>query len=436
MNSARCSKLLYVVACAMLYSMSSQAKVFVNSMCYMNANAPNQIVQGDSKVNDMFPLASTSKVMTSLWSVSKLKAAYRFKTNIYITKASSDSYDVHIEGGRDPIFGRNSSYYLISELNRLGVKKIESLTFDENFLIAWRVEEEVVAEAVTPLYKTVEAQAEAVRSSLEHDLLSKMDVQAYNQFRAQAAKAGVVMTANPTISARRVEFVAKKDFTPAVDTQLYTQRSAPLANILKKMNTQSNNYIADNLFWNLGGAPAFETFIKAKMNVSESEVEFFNGSGNNEARGGNQAIYNEADCQSMARAVYFLQKELESQGLRLEDVMAVASEDRESTVAGYGGAMTDSTVAKTGTVNKAKTLVGRVSTKKGVYYFAILMHTDADSNRSDSGVANQKIKTLVNGFIRSQGGPEKIDYTQIPTMPIDKGSRLTEQALTGIVKLN
>jgi len=134
MIPARRPKLLYVVLCAMLYSASSQAKVYVNSTCYMNGMSPNQIVQGDKKVDEKFPLASTSKVMTSLWSVARLNADSRFKTNIYVTKVSSDSYDVHIEGGRDPIFGRTSSYFLISELNRIGVKKIENLTFDENFL--------------------------------------------------------------------------------------------------------------------------------------------------------------------------------------------------------------------------------------------------------------------------------------------------------------
>jgi len=126
MIPARRPKLLYVVLCAMLYSASSQAKVYVNSTCYMNGMSPNQIVQGDKKVDEKFPLASTSKVMTSLWSVARLNADSRFKTNIYVTKVSSDSYDVHIEGGRDPIFGRTSSYFLISELNLLESRRKRS----------------------------------------------------------------------------------------------------------------------------------------------------------------------------------------------------------------------------------------------------------------------------------------------------------------------
>lgn len=422
-------KMLYVTLGSLLAASSASAKVYVNSICHMKANSEGRIIEGDKSKGEKFPLASISKVVTALWAVEKLGPDYRYSTKLHINRVSNDSYDVHIEGSRDPIFGRNASYFLISELNRAGVdvKKIENLTFDENFLLDWLAEEKPRIGGDTPYYDTIEKQADAVRRSLLADFATPIRKDMYAALKQKADKIGATMESDPTISVRRVEFKPKNQFTKTADTTTLVYRSAPLRTILKRMNNQSNNYIADHLYWNLGGTTEFNRFIKSSLSAGTDEIEFHLGSGNNAnyIYDPNTDIYNEATCETMIKVLYKLDKLLEKSGYQLNEVMAVAGVDKSSTVAGYGGNFAGATVAKTGSVNKAKTLTGTVSTKNGVIYFAVLMHTD---NRTEWGSASATIKEKVNGLITSNGGPKKIQYDELLPLPFDANSKLTNAA--------
>lgn len=419
-------KMLYVTLGSLLAASSASAKYYVNSMCTMKAASAGKVIEGDKSKNEKFPLASISKVVTSLWAIEKLGANYRFPTKLHVNKVGSDTYDVHIEGSRDPIFGRNASYFLISELNRqnISIKKIENLTFDENFLLDWLSEESPRVAGSTPYFETLQEQTEAVRNSLLADFSTAIKKDMYAALRAKAAKIGVQMESAPTISVRRVEFKPKKSFTKTTATTTLVYQSAPLHAILKRMNNQSNNYIADHLYWNLGGTTEFNKYVKTSLSLNSNEIEFYLGSGNNASYilDPNRNIYNEATCETMIKVLYRMDKILEKTGYSLSQVMAVAGVDGSSTVAGYGGNFAGTTVAKTGSVNKAKTLAGTVSTKNGVIYFAVLMHTDS---RADWGAASATIKSKVNDLIVKNGGGKKINYTETLPLPFDKKSRLT-----------
>lgn len=418
-------KMLYVTLSTMVAASSASAKMYVNSMCTMKADSSGRVIEGDSKKDEKFPLASISKVVTALWAIEKLGPDYRFPTKLHVTKAGSNAYDVHIEGSRDPIFGRNASYFLISELNKqnIDITKIENLTFDENFLLDWLSEESPRIGGNTPYYDTLAKQTAAVRNSLINDFSSSLKKSMYSALKAKAAKIGVTMVANPSISVRRVEFQPKNSFKPTPETRVYTYHSAPLHTILKRMNNQSNNYIADHLYWNLGGTTEFNKYIKEALSVGQDEIEFYLGSGNNAnyILDPNRNIYNEATCETMIKAMYRMTNLLEKMGLKLSHVMAVAGIDDASTVARYTGNFVDTTVAKTGSVNKAKTLAGTVSTKNGTIYFAVLMHTDG---RSDWGSANAAIKSKVNKLIVDNGGPQRIHYSELLPLAFDKRSAL------------
>lgn len=420
-------KMLYVTLGTMLAASSASAKMYVNSMCTMKADSAGKIIEGDDKKDKRFPLASISKIVTALWAIEKLGPDYRYPTKLHVTKAGAggDTYDIHIEGSRDPIFGRNASYFLISELNKqnIDIKKVENLTFDENFLLDWLSEESPRVAGDTPYYDTLEKQTTAVRNSLVNDFSSALRKEMYNKLKAKAAKIGVTMEANPSISVRRVEFQPKASFKPTPETKVYTYQSAPLHTILKRMNNQSNNYIADHLYWNLGGTDAFNKYVKEALSVGKDEIEFYLGSGNNAnyILDPNKNIYNEATCETMIKVMYRMDTLLAKKGYKLSHVMAVAGMDDASTVASYGGNFLDTTVAKTGSVNKAKTLAGTVSTKNGTIYFAVLMHTDG---RADWGAASATIKSKVNKLIVDNGGPQRIHYAELLPLPFDKRSAL------------
>ncbi|WP_413943448.1 D-alanyl-D-alanine carboxypeptidase [Bdellovibrio sp. HCB-162] len=427
-------KMLYVTL-GLITASSASAKVYVNSMCTMRANSQNKVIDGDNNKDDKFPLASISKVVTTLWAIEKLGPDYRFTTKLHVNRVGNNAYDVHIEGSRDPLISRNTGYFLVSELNRAGIdiKNIERLSFDENFLINWGLEEHPGID--TPYYRTMQAQVEAVRGQLVANFITPIDFgknSAYNILKARAAKIGVSMESTPKINVRQVEFVSKKDFVKQADTTTLLYRSTPLKTILKRMNNQSNNYIADNLYWNLGGTSEFNKYLQSSLSLSTNEMEFYLGSGNNAdyiLNPGGKAVYNEATCEAMIKVLYKLDKSLEAKGLQLSDVMAVAGKDNTSTVAekyGYGGVFAGSTVAKTGSVDKAKTLAGTVSTAKGEIYFVVLMNTDGRSEwGSASGVIKEKVKNLIN----SNGGPKDIGYkNEIIALPFDAASKLQNAA--------
>lgn len=424
MIPALAKKILHVTVGTLLISSAASAKVYLNSMCHMAANSKTQTIEGDDQKDDKFPLASISKIVTTLWAVDRLGADYRFTTKLHVTPTANGAYDIHIEGSRDPLFGRNMSYFLISELNRNKISKIEKLTFDENFLLAWLAEEKPMIGGTTPKYETVEKQASIVRSTLLSSFATAINPGYYSALKSKAARIGVQMAAKPKVDVRNVSFLRKNAFEKAANTTTLLLKSSPLKTILKRMNNQSNNYIADNLYWNLGGTEAFNAYIAGKLQADETDITFHNGSGNNEGSVA-KPIYNEATCEMMIKVLYSLDKSLSAKGYELSDVMAVAAKDRASTVGGYGGVMAGSTTAKTGSVNKAKTLMGSVSTKNGEIYFAVLMHTDYDKSRSDWGVASQQIKNKVAQLINKNGGAKPIKYTEQLPLPFDRHSYLT-----------
>lgn len=423
-------KMLYVSLGSMLVASTASAKFFVNSMCTMKANSEGKVIEGDKSKNEKFPLASISKVVTSLWAVEKLGPNYRFPTKLHVTHASGNSYNVHIEGSRDPIFGRNASYFLISELNRqnIDIKNIETLTFDENFLIDWLAEESPRIGGSTPYYDTLQKQIDAVKRSLVSDFSTALRKDMYAALKAKAARIGIQMATEPTLNVTKIEFKAKVNFVKDANTTTLVYQSAPLHTILKRMNNQSNNYIADNLYWNLGGTQEFNKFMKSSLSLGTDDIEFYLGSGNNAnyIYDPNRNIYNEATCETMIKVVYRMEKLLSQSGYNLSAVMAVAGIDQSSTVAGYEGNFEGSTVAKTGSVNKAKTLTGTVSTKNGTIYFAVLMHTDS---RADWGAASATIKSKVNQLIVDNGGPKKINYSELLPLPFDKNSSLKAETI-------
>nr|BFD60925.1 hypothetical protein CKG001_30320 [Bdellovibrio sp. CKG001]BFD68534.1 hypothetical protein HAGR004_35560 [Bdellovibrio sp. HAGR004] len=425
-------KILHVSVGTLLISSAASAKVYLNSMCHMAANSTQGAVQGDKNKDDKFPLASISKVVTALWAIDRLGPDYRYTTKLHITPTANGSVDIHIEGSRDPMFGRNLSYFLISELNRMKIKKVEKMTFDENFLLTWKAEEKPLVAGTTPKYETVEQQASVVRSTIINALGTAVQPLMYQSLKSKAARIGVKMESLPSLSIRNVAYVPKATFKKDAQTKTVLLRSAPLRSILKRMNNQSNNYIADTLFWNLGGTDKFEQYVKTTLAASDEDIVFYNGSGNNEGSVA-RPIYNEATCEMMVKVLYRLDKKLAEKGYDLSDVMAVAGKDRDSTVKNYSGVMSASTIAKTGSVNKAKTLAGSISTKNGEIYFAVLMHTDQDKNRSDWGVASQQIKNKVAQLINTNGGPKRISYTEQLPLPFDAKSYLVAAAAPAVV---
>ncbi|RYZ61688.1 MAG: hypothetical protein EOP09_19660, partial [Proteobacteria bacterium] len=215
-------------------------------------------------------------------------------------------------------------------------------------------------------------------------------------------------------------------YKPAANTQGFALRSSPLYRYVKEMNRVSNNHVADKIYDYLGGTSEFMKFLTDTMKLSQANLKFVNGSGNSvivgtTASGTEIKEYNKASCETIIRVMIELQNTLRAQNLDLKDVMAVSRSDESTLRPRYDG-MTDSVIAKTGTVDPAISLAGMVSTAHGDVYFGYLYKTQgpADWNTAKDGIRNR-----VFDLIRKFGGRRATNYTPVAFLSFDQNSYFT-----------
>lgn len=243
-----------------------------------------------------FNPASLIKLTTSLVALTRLGKDYRFETRVYADGTVDKSGVLHgrlVIAGNDPSFGDVNAVMLASELEKRGIK---------------RVPEEV---SVTPEFSFN-----------------------YSEKPEESARlAAKVMKLSP------------KKFTVDDAPQappLFVLRSYPLREILLYMNAHSVNFIAEHLGGMLGGPEAVRRFLVEQVHLPPDQVWLSTTSG---------LEHNRMTARGLLAVVRALNEEAARQGLRLEDIMAVASDDRGTLRRRLVGTPLEGTVvAKTGTL--------------------------------------------------------------------------------------
>ncbi|MBS1970018.1 MAG: D-alanyl-D-alanine carboxypeptidase [Bdellovibrionales bacterium] len=387
----------------------AEAKTSLNSVCYMLDEGARSKIQGEH-TNELFEIASVSKVVTSYWALHQLGPQFRFGTRIFITPVGRDVFDVHIQGARDPFWGRQLTHFLFSQLNRNGVREIRRLSFDENLGFRWLViSDNVESEVLTP-QEIADSIARHIRA-----LASE-----YPRTRQEAANLGMSLPKTLSLKAQSVEFIPANTFQPSSGTKSFVVKSAPLYRYLKEMNTVSNNHVADKLFEILGGVQNFRNFVQSNLNLNDRDLVFVNGSGNS-IGGANGGVkdYNRATCEAILRVQYQMQSELHTKhGMSLKDVMSVSGADG-GTLSPRFDSIRNSMVAKTGTVDPAVTLAGVLSTNQGEVYFGVFMNTDSPADWNN---ARDQVRNKVMDLIQQYGGRRTFDYATRSFLPFDSSS--------------
>lgn len=390
----------------------AHAKTNLNSICYRLDQQGSNKYEGHH-ADELFEIASVSKVVTSYWAIRYLSPYYKFSTRIHITPVAPHLFDVHLQGGRDPFWGRELTHFLFSQLNKKGVNEIRNLTFDENLIFHWSA----TSDYIETLNPSVIEIAKALRIHLIN--LTKE----YPRTRAEAAAAGLFLPRTLSVKAQSVAYLPQSEFRVDGDTATYILNSVPLYRYLKEMNSVSNNHVADHLFNYLGGNEKFEDFIRQDLSMDSRDIQFINGSGNSvkETNEDGKLVkhYNKASCNTILKVLLNLHGVLKKKfGMDLENVMAVAGAD-EGTLKPRYDSIRNSLVAKTGTVDPAVTLAGVISTAQGKVYFGIFMGTEsaADWNNAREDV-RRKVWELISLF----GGRKSISYRARRFMPFDQAS--------------
>lgn len=396
------------------------------SECYV-LDDNKSLIQGEN-IDKKLPIASVSKLVTSYWSTLQVGLDFQFVTNIYVNATDQkDVYDVYIQGSRDPLFGKESLHYMISGLNKNGIKKVRHLYFDENFKFYWDVTSGKVAAAHYEL--------ESPSQSIVKDQMLKNGgwLAGYQQTQKSAANFGVKLVDRPSFSVASVDPVKRKDMNVSSSIQHFSLKSSQLVKLLKEMNRTSNNHAANQIFQRMGGADKFEGFIYDRLKLTPESIDFVNGSGDRHDLADGKSKYNSASCRAMIGILRDYRKVLRSQGKDLQSVMAVAGIGPSTLGRFVNDITTDALVAKTGFVSPARTLAGMISTQKGdvlfMYNFAL------NGTLNDKNEASNKIAQAVTKLVRQFGGPDVLHAKSVQFLSFD-GSSFSEIPLEQSTRKN
>jgi serine-type D-Ala-D-Ala carboxypeptidase/endopeptidase (penicillin-binding protein 4) len=216
--------------------------------------------------------ASLVKLATSLVALRRLGKDYRFETRVFVEGEPDKSGALKgrlVVAGGDPTFGDVSAVLIAKKLEERGIKKIP---------------EEI---AVTPDF-TFNFSGKPEESAERLAKVMKMTPKKYG--------VGDAPTAAPA----------------------FVVHSYPLSEILLYMNAHSSNFVAERLGALVGGPEGVRAFLVNELKLPAEQVTLATASG---------LEVNRLTPRGLIAVIRALDEEATRQGLKIEDIMAVASDD-------------------------------------------------------------------------------------------------------------
>lgn len=362
---------IWLLAFAFLLNSLNAAALEMNSECRLGANGQ---ISGDH-IDQMFPIASLSKLMVSHWMIAEKGADYRFQTKIHLTSTDDGLYDLHLEGGMDPYFSNDRLQLLVSYLNSLNIKSLRNLTYDDYFFYIHNLDYLASSDAKP---------TKQWRTRTQKDLATTIANLNKNLGRTQdRAKRHdkINILSNLTMTIQNISYLSREQFKATSMTKTFKIKSAPVVELLYNMNKFSNNHAAEYIFYALGGTEKYPNFAQKSLGLTGQDLKLINGSGGPEIQKNGTSLYNGASCRAVLTTLNALHEELKKSKLHLWDILATAGVESDTTnpssvTKNYDSSLTrGSLVAKTGTVNQAVNLAGLISTDKETFLFAQLYGT-------------------------------------------------------------
>ncbi len=364
------------------------------SYCYTDEKG---VVQGKN-IDLNVRLASVTKLITTLWAIEELGPNYRYDTKLYIKGET-----LHIQGSFDPFMSNEKMLFLISQLNTLGYKHFDKITYDKNIQIFPN------AQVHTDPYPLItrDSNGKNLKQYFNTASWSKIFKAEYDRLASLAKKDRFLKSVDMSVDA--VEFSEKNPLVADInaipeDVKVLTLTSPQLYKYLKETNVKSNNYSSHTIFLDLGGAAKFEKYAAEKFNLTADKIKLWNGNGLPTTIAGVRKD-NYATCAVMTELVEALKNSIEKQGKELEDVIAVPGNDGGTFANRLNSSDLKNTfVAKTGTLMHTSTLAGAMSTTKGFSFFGIF-------NQSTDIVGSKNVQNaMVKSIFEEMAGPKVFSY--------------------------
>jgi D-alanyl-D-alanine carboxypeptidase/D-alanyl-D-alanine-endopeptidase (penicillin-binding protein 4) len=332
--------------------------------------------------------ASAIKLVTALAALKNFGAKHRFATAFWITgafdKATGTVTGDLIVSGRDPSFHDEHAVAVARELNQLGIKTVTGdLVVAPRFSMNFSPSSQRSGER---LYDTLDATRRPAAAT-----------RAWYESRV-ALRDAEALRANPSVAVMGAVYVAP---VPAGARAISTHYSPVLSDVLKVLLCYSNNFMAERLGDQLGGAAGLTRVLTTDVGLRAGEFRVATASG---------LGVNRMTPRQMMKVYRALLDELREAGLKAADILPVAGVDpgtlqkRYAVSPGRG-----SVIAKTGTLPRTdggvSALVGQLRTAKGDTLLFVIF-----DQRGSVVRFRQWQDALVADLQNQRGGPAPFTY--------------------------
>lgn len=362
------------------------------SFCYFK----DGIVSG-YQVQKLQRIASVTKLFSTL-----LISETEDLQKTYVTKFYLSADSLHIEGGQDPYFEEDKLLLLFQALNDLGYKSFKQISFNRDFYfydVALGSYEKITPEKTRlRLAAYTNSKNVALRSSR------------WAAVRKFAEEEGILLS--PTVPVVTTAKVVIRESNPLNENSvLYLHSSRPLHRILKTMNVQSKNYVAENIYLSGLSKRSLSDLLESN-GINARTYRIHNGSGlpviSNKTR-----FDNTATCETVLKVISLLSQSLKKHNLILSDVLAVnGGKDLGSFRNRFENypETHEAVLSKTGTLKHTSSLAGFLLVDRETP-FAILNHS------TNSGAARNFQDRFVASMFNFFGSATPLIYEKISIFP-------------------
>jgi len=291
------------------------------------------------------PAASLTKLATTLVALDQWRENHRFVTTVAAGGPIQNGVlqgDLWVQGGGDPLLVWEDAIALGNALNQLGIRRVAgNLVVTGNFWMNFTTDR---AESAAWLQEGMNANLWSSEAATQYAQMPA------GTPRPQVAVAGRVLT---PASASALSLSSQT---------LLRYESLPLWQILHRLNIFSNNFMADVLAVQLGGARYVQRRALALTGVSAAELQLVNGSG--------LGVQNRMSPRAAVALTVALDRVARQQGLTLADLLP-EGRCRCGTIEHRN--LPAGSFVKTGTLNEVSALAGVVQTReRGPLWLALL----------------------------------------------------------------
>jgi D-alanyl-D-alanine carboxypeptidase/D-alanyl-D-alanine-endopeptidase (penicillin-binding protein 4) len=335
-----------------------------------------------------FNPASAVKLLTALDALRTFGPKHRFATTFWVTgtfdKATGTVTGDLVVSGRDPSFHDEHAVAVARELNQLGIKTVTGdLVVAPRFTMNFSPSSQRSGER---LYDTLDAtRRPAAAAKAWTD----------SRFAMNDAEA---LRSTPSVAVMGAVYV---DSVPKSARAISTHYSPALVDVLKVLLCYSNNFMAERLGDQLGGARGLEDFLSRELGFKAGEFRLASTSG---------LGVNRMTPRQMMKVYRALLDTLHESKLKAADILPVAGVDPGTLQKRYADKPNrGSVIAKTGTLPRtdggASALVGQMRAHDGATLLFVIL-----DQRGSVVRFRQTQDSIVSEVQAARGGPLAFTY--------------------------